>query len=41
MVIGLVGSSLGILVIAVAPSIAVALFGWCIAQLFSTRCSPP
>jgi hypothetical protein len=41
MVIGLVGSSLGILVIAVAPSIAVVLIGWCIAQLFSTRCSPP
>ena len=34
MVIGLVGGSLGILVVAVAPSIAVVLVGWCIAQLF-------
>ena len=34
MVIGLVGGSLGILVVAVAPSIAVVLIGWCIAQLF-------
>ena len=34
MVIGLVGGSVGILVVAVAPSIAVVLIGWCIAQLF-------
>jgi MFS family permease len=34
MVIGLVGGSLGILVVAVAPTIAVVLAGWCIAQLF-------
>ena len=34
MVIGLVGGSLGILVVALAPSIAVVLVGWCIAQLF-------
>ena len=34
MVIGLAGGSLGILVVAVAPSIAVVLIGWCIAQLF-------
>jgi len=34
MVTGLVGGSLGILVVAVAPSIAVLLIGWCIAQLF-------
>jgi MFS family permease len=34
MVIGLVGGSLGILVVAVAPDIAVVLVGWCIAQLF-------
>ena len=34
MVIGLAGGSLGILVVAVAPSIAVVLLGWCIAQLF-------
>jgi MFS family permease len=33
MVIGLVGGSLGILVVALAPSIAVVLVGWCIAQL--------
>src|SRR5690242_19648941 len=33
MVIGLAGGSLGILVVAVAPSIAVVLVGWCIAQL--------
>ena len=34
MVIGLVGGSLGIAVIALAPSIPVVLVGWCIAQLF-------
>ena len=34
MVIGLVGGSLGILVVALAPSIAVVLVGWCLAQLF-------
>ncbi len=34
MVIGLVGGSLGILVVALAPDIAVVLVGWCIAQLF-------
>ena len=33
MVIGLVGGSLGILVVALAPSVAVVLVGWCIAQL--------
>jgi MFS family permease len=33
MVIGLVGGSLGILVVALAPNIAVVLAGWCIAQL--------
>ena len=33
MVIGLVGGSLGILVVALAPNIAVVLVGWCIAQL--------
>ena len=34
MVIGLVGGSLGILIVALAPSILVVLIGWCIAQLF-------
>ena len=34
MVIGLVGGSLGILVVALAPSISVVLVGWCLAQLF-------
>ncbi len=34
MVIGLVGGSLGILVVALAPNIAVVLIGWCAAQLF-------
>jgi MFS family permease len=33
MVRGLVGGSLGILVVALAPSIAVVLVGWCLAQL--------
>ncbi|MFG1622564.1 MFS transporter [Kribbella sp. NPDC049227] len=34
MVIGLVGGSLGILVVAVAPNILIVLVGWCTAQLF-------
>ena len=34
MVIGLVGGSLGIVMVALAPSIPVVLAGWCIAQLF-------
>jgi MFS family permease len=34
MVMGLVGGSLGILVVALAPNIPVVLVGWCIAQLF-------
>jgi MFS family permease len=34
MVIGLTGGSLGILVVALAPNIAVVLIGWCIAQVF-------
>jgi MFS family permease len=34
MVIGLLGGSLGILVVAVAPTVPVVLVGWCIAQLF-------
>ena len=34
MVIGLVGGSLGILIVALAPNVAVVLLGWCIAQLF-------
>jgi MFS family permease len=34
MVIGLLGGSLGILIVAVAPNIPVVLVGWCIAQLF-------
>jgi hypothetical protein len=33
MVIGLVGGSLGILVVALPPNIPVLLVGWCIAQL--------
>jgi MFS family permease len=33
MVIGLVGGSLGILIVALAPNIPVVLVGWCIAQL--------
>jgi MFS family permease len=33
MVIGLLGGSLGVLIVALAPSIAVVLVGWCIAQL--------
>ena len=34
MVIGLLGGSTGILVVAVAPNIGVVLVGWCIAQVF-------
>jgi MFS family permease len=34
MVIGLLGGSLGILVVAMAPNIRVVLVGWCIAQVF-------
>lgn len=34
MVIGLMGGTLGIFVVAIAPNIAVLLVGWCIAQLF-------
>jgi MFS family permease len=34
MVVGLVGGSLGILIVALAPNIAVVLVGWCVAQLF-------
>jgi len=34
MVTGLAGGSLGILIVALAPSIPVVLLGWCIAQLF-------
>ena len=34
MVIGLVGGSLGIVVVALAPNILVVLVGWCTAQLF-------
>jgi MFS family permease len=33
MVIGLVGGSLGILTVALAPNIAIVVVGWCIAQL--------
>jgi MFS family permease len=34
MLIGLVGGSLGVLVVASAPSVLVVLVGWCVAQLF-------
>ena len=34
MVIGLLGGSLGVLVVAVAPNVPVVLLGWCLAQLF-------
>lgn len=34
MLIGLLGGSLGILVVALAPNVPVVLVGWCIAQLF-------
>jgi MFS family permease len=33
MIVGLVGGSLGVLVVALAPSIPVVLLGWCVAQL--------
>jgi MFS family permease len=33
-VVGLLGGSLGVLIVAVAPTIAVVLVGWCIAQVF-------
>jgi MFS family permease len=34
MVIGLVGGSFGVLVVALAPTVLVVLVGWCVAQLF-------
>jgi MFS family permease len=34
LVIGLLGGSVGVLVVALAPSIPVVLAGWCVAQLF-------
>jgi MFS family permease len=34
MIAGLVGGSTGILVVALAPNVAVVLLGWCMAQLF-------
>src|SRR4051794_41365318 len=34
MLIGLSGGTLGVLLAAVAPNVAVVLLGWCIAQLF-------
>ena len=34
MIIGLLGGSLGILTVALAPSVAIVLVGWCVAQLF-------
>ena len=34
MVVGVGGGSLGVLVVALAPTIAVVLVGWCLAQLF-------
>jgi MFS family permease len=34
MVIGLVGGTLGILIVVLAPNIPVVLVGWCTAQLF-------
>jgi MFS family permease len=34
MVIGVVGGCLGILVVALAPTVSVVLIGWCLAQLF-------
>ena len=33
MIIGVAGGSLGILIVALAPNVAVVLFGWCIASL--------
>ncbi len=34
MVIGLIGGTVGVAVVSLAPNIPVVLFGWCIAQLF-------
>jgi MFS family permease len=34
MVVGLLGGSVGVLIVALAPNIGVVLVGWCIAQLF-------
>ena len=34
MIMGLLGGSVGVLVVALAPSIGVVLVGWCIAQVF-------
>ncbi len=34
MVVGLLGGSVGVLVVALAPNVPVVLLGWCIAQLF-------
>lgn len=34
MVIGLAGGTVGVLVVALAPNVAVVLLGWCVAQLF-------
>ncbi len=34
MIIGLVGGTVGVLIVAVAPDVLVVLLGWCIAQLF-------
>jgi MFS family permease len=34
LIIGLLGGTLGILIVAVAPNIPVVLVGWCVAQLF-------
>ncbi len=34
MIVGLVGGAVGTLTVALAPSITVVLFGWCIAQIF-------
>ena len=34
MIIGLVGGTLGVLIVALAPNVPVVLVGWCIAQLF-------
>ena len=34
MIIGLIGGTLGVLIVALAPNVPVVLVGWCIAQLF-------
>ena len=34
MLVGLVGGSVGILVVAIAPNVVVVLVGWCLAQMF-------